>query len=76
MTENAKINSILAEVDALDELSRIELLSRLIDGFKADLRRKTARKTRSITELAGLGAEIWEGVNPDEHVRSERSSWE
>lgn len=29
----------------------------------------------SILELDGLGAEVWEGVDPDEYVRTERASW-
>jgi hypothetical protein len=29
----------------------------------------------SIMELDGLGAEIWEGVDPEEYVRRERGSW-
>ncbi len=30
---------------------------------------------RKITELAGLGKEIWAGIDPDEFVRRERDSW-
>ena len=30
----------------------------------------------SILELAGLGAEQWRGIDPVEHVESERSSWD
>ena len=28
------------------------------------------------TELAGLHAEIWEGVDPNEYIRHEREAWE
>lgn len=30
---------------------------------------------RSILELRGLGKECWEGVDPVDHVRTERDSW-
>ena len=29
----------------------------------------------SILELRGLGKEIWEGIDPGEHVSRERDSW-
>ena len=29
----------------------------------------------SITELRGLGKEIWHGVDAQDHVRKERDSW-
>ena len=29
----------------------------------------------SILELRGLGKELWEGIDPVEHVRTERDSW-
>ena len=31
--------------------------------------------THRIMELAGLGKEIWKGVDPDRYVREERPSW-
>ena len=31
--------------------------------------------TREITELQGLGKEIWEGIDPQEYVERERQSW-
>jgi hypothetical protein len=34
------------------------------------------RKTRSIMELQGLGAEIWKEESADEYLRKERESWD
>jgi len=31
---------------------------------------------RKITDLRGLGKEIWAGVDPDEYVAQERDSWD
>ena len=31
---------------------------------------------RSILELAGLGAEIWEGIDPQEYIDQLRSEWD
>ena len=30
----------------------------------------------SILELRGLGKELWKGIDPVEHVRAERDSWD
>ena len=30
---------------------------------------------RSMMELEGLGREVWEGVDVDDYLRRERSSW-
>jgi hypothetical protein len=34
------------------------------------------RKTHSIMELKGLGAEIWQDESADEYLRKERESWD
>ena len=34
------------------------------------------RKTHSIMELKGLGAELWKDESADEYLRKERESWE
>lgn len=33
-------------------------------------------RRRSITELRGLGAEIWEGIDAQEYVNALRDEWE
>ena len=33
-------------------------------------------KRRSITELRGLGARIWKGIDAAEYVKKERDSWD
>lgn len=33
-------------------------------------------KTRSLMELEGLGAELWEGVDAQEYVNELRSEWD
>jgi len=31
---------------------------------------------RSIVELRGLGNDVWKKINPAEHIRRERDSWD
>lgn len=33
-------------------------------------------KLHSILELRGLGKELWKDIDPVEHVRAERDSWD
>jgi hypothetical protein len=45
-----------------------ELVGRLSGGIGSQPR-------RSLLELQGLGRSVWEGVDVDEYLRRERSSW-
>lgn len=36
---------------------------------------RTPRR-HSILQLRGLGKELWEGIDPQEHIRAERDSWD
>ena len=49
---------------------------RYLDAMINLLPRQDVRgKKRNILELAGLGKEIWEGVDPDRYIREERPNW-
>ena len=55
-------------------LSRDEKL-RLIRELSAHTGANGSNKDRSVLELSGLGAEIWNGIDAQEYVRSERAAW-
>jgi hypothetical protein len=49
---------------------------RLLEEVAAIVRRNLSRKRgRSIMEIEGLGQEIWQGIDAQDYVNSERSSW-
>lgn len=50
----------------------------LLDWYETEYSRKGAAQTPEdpILRLRGLGREIWQGVDPDEYVRSLREGWE
>lgn len=61
-----------------------EILARAQAELSLDERRRLAaelaaapctEKSRKITELRGLGKEVWQGIDPDEYVAQERDSW-
>ncbi len=62
----------------LDEL--IEAANRLTPDDRERLVRAlagtTTLKRHRITELRGLGKDIWQGVDAQEYVNAERDSWE
>ena len=56
-----------------DRIKLVEMTERDL----ADTRSGTdIPKTRSLLELEGLGAEIWEGVDAQEYVNQLRSEWD
>lgn len=49
---------------------------RLLEDLSVMLRKGITRKPKHrITELKGLGKEVWEGIDVDEYIRQERDSW-
>ena len=59
---------MLKEFEKLSEQEKFELLRELQDS----LHRLPAQK-RSLLELAGLGKEIWKGVEVEEYIQNERN---
>jgi len=64
-------------LDVLDRVERLESQEqrRLLGDIAAMLRRRASERPTSILELRGLGKEVWEGVDAQEYVERERSSW-
>ena len=62
-------------------LSQVERLSpddqlRLVEQLSGKLRREMATtKAHRITELKGLGKEIWEEIDVQQYIDQERDSW-
>jgi hypothetical protein len=49
---------------------------RLLEELATIVRRGLSKKhRRSILELEGLGQEIWQDIDAQDYVNSERSSW-
>jgi hypothetical protein len=61
----------LQELEPEEQLSLIELISARL---KQNLRKREAK--HSILELEGLGAGIWQGIDPQGYVTRERESWD
>jgi hypothetical protein len=60
---------LLKEFQKLSEQEKHELLRELQNS----LQQLPLKKTRSLLELAGLGKEIWKGVEVEEYIQNERN---
>jgi hypothetical protein len=61
------VEQIIAAASQLTDNDRQRLMEALTAGAPAPC--------RSITELRGLGKEIWQGQDAQEYVDQERDSW-
>jgi hypothetical protein len=64
MEDSAKINHILNEIESLDYFGKINIISRVTNMIKHSNIESTVR----ITQLRGLGKEIWENINIDNYI--------
>ncbi len=66
------VTEIVEKARALSLQERRELITLLQDTVAAEIN----APEHSILELAGLGAEIWQGVDPQEYINQLRSEWD
>ena len=67
-------HEIRRQVESLTPDEQLRLLEELA-GFIRQRTTLTPKPKRSILELRGLGKEIWNGIDAQEYVNQERSSW-
>lgn len=52
---------------------------RLLEELAAMIRQQQVKEPEeplhSLLELEGLGAELWEGIDPQKYIEEERKSW-
>jgi hypothetical protein len=62
-------------IKPLPVADQLQLLAVIAGGLSSDLTSPPAQE-RSLLELEGLGAEIWQGVDAQEYVNGLRSEWD
>jgi hypothetical protein len=60
-------------VESLPTSDQLRLVAEVVSQLSG---RVEPRSRSRLTELRGLGKEIWEGIDAGDYVRQERSSWE
>lgn len=61
-------------IDKLEPEQQLSLVKLLSAKLKKQLVRKSGK--RKVTELDGLGAEVWNNIDVQDYIRKERSSWD
>jgi hypothetical protein len=69
---NPNYDQAKRSVQALGPADQLRLIAELVERLSGELDR---RPRRSLLELQGLGKGVWLGVDVDEYLRRERSSW-
>jgi hypothetical protein len=67
------VAEIMEQAKILSTQERKELVKLLVDSL--DIPEASVEK-HSILELAGLGKEIWEGIDAQEYVNQLRNEWD
>jgi len=69
---NPRYEQAKRSVEALGPADQLRLIAELVARLSGELDRQPRR---SLLELQGLGKAVWQGVDVDEYLRRERSSW-
>ena len=68
------IAEILLQAKTLSVQERKELVKLLVDSL--DVTEAVPRQQRHLSELRGLGKEIWKSIDVQEYVNQLRSEWD
>ena len=69
---NLRYDQAKRSVQALGPADQLRLIADIVEWLSGEL---DFHPRRSLLELQGLGKSIWQGVDVDEYLRRERSSW-
>lgn len=64
-------SEIVAEIENLSANERLSLITTIAETLKNERVKK-----HSLLELDGLGADLWQGIEATDYVKSLRSEWD
>ena len=73
MERTIKIDEIVNQIGEMDYNDKINIMSRIVGLLKHE---KKNNRLYSITQLKGLGKDIWQKTDIPTYVESERESWD
>lgn len=76
-TTDTDVNKIYTQhIKDLSPEHRRLLLAIIMRDLTQRTNKSSQGKTRSLMELEGLGAELWEGIDAQEYVNELRAEWD
>lgn len=73
METSVIVNKIIKEINPLDLKTKLKIVRMIMSNIRLEKKRK--QKAIKLTELKGLGAEIWSNTEIDQYILNERK-WE
>ena len=73
MNVAVKLDEITREIEGLDYENKINLMARMVYMLRWS---PVSKKSNRITDLKGLGKEIWKNVDVEEYIKKERETWD
>ena len=70
MNSSIRINSIINQISSLDYNSKIQVVEKILTMIKSKEKKHVAKI--KLTDLKGLGSDIWNNINIDEYIAGER----
>ena len=70
--KNSNISSIYKEVMKLPDEDQLLLISKIAHSLKI----KKANSSHKLSELRGLGKEIWQKIDTEKYVHDIRKEWD
>ncbi|HZT39117.1 MAG TPA: hypothetical protein VFA28_14585 [Bryobacteraceae bacterium] len=67
-----RYESAKRSVQALGPADQLRLIAELAASLRGEVEREPRR---SLLEFQGLGKSIWQGIDVEEYLRRERTSW-
>lgn len=71
-SQTTSYENVLKLAQLLEPAQQLQLLEALAGSVRQQV---SPRKHRRISELRGLGKEIWQGIDPQRYVKQERAAW-
>ena len=73
MSTTININNIIQEIEALDYNGKINVMSKIVAMLKHSTKENNST---NITNIKGLGKEVWQNVNIENYISKEREAWD
>ena len=68
-------DGVLNYASRLPHAEQLKLLEELAAMIRQQQVKEPEEPLHSLLELEGLGAELWEGIDPQKYIEEERKSW-